>query len=141
MKKGRSQPKKEKSFFVSVFIGAVISLVCGILLLMLSCVPMLSLEDPNRFAPVFGLAALFISAIVGGYLSARTHRKSGLACGALSALLLISVLVLLAFALELKIRTSLFIICAPSLVVCSAIAGICGVGSESSPKPKHKIKF
>ena len=141
MKKSRTQPKKEKSFVVSIFIGAASALFCGISFLALACLPMLSLEDPGKFAPALGLASLFISTIIGGYLSARAHRKSGLACGALSALLLISTLVLLAFSIEATISISLFSICAPALIVCAAIAGICGVSAPTSKKPKHKIKF
>lgn len=124
----RSKPRKEKSFLFSVCFGAFFSLFFGMLLLALLTVPALKLEDPLRFAPVFGLISLFISATVGAHLAARFHGKSGLACGVLSSLLLILLLVALGFLFSLHIKPTLFTICAPSILVISAIAGICGVG-------------
>ena len=124
----RSKPKTEKSFLFSVLFGAFFSLILGMLLLALLTVPALMLEDPLRFAPIFSLVALFISAIIGAHISARLHGKSGLACGMLSSLVMIMVLVALGFIFSLQIKTSLFMICAPSLLIISAIAGICGVG-------------
>ena len=124
----RSKPRKEKSFLVSVCFGAFFSLFFGMLLLALLTVPALKLEDPLRFAPVFALISLFVSAAVGAHLSARFHGKSGLACGVLSSLLLIMVLVGLGFLFSLQIKPMLFMICAPSLLIVSAISGICGVG-------------
>ncbi|MBR7161671.1 MAG: TIGR04086 family membrane protein [Clostridia bacterium] len=123
----RSRTKKEKSFIVSVFSGALCSLLFGVLLTALFALPALKLEDPLRFAPVFGLASLFISAAVGAHLSARLHGKSGLACGMLSSLLLILVLVGLSFVFSVQIKPSLFSICAPSLLLLSAVSGILGV--------------
>ena len=123
----RSKPRKEKGFLFSVCFGAFFSLFFGILLLVIFTVPALKLEDPLRFAPFFALISLFVSAAVGAHLSARFHGKSGLACGVLSSLLLITILVGLGFLFSLQIKPTLFIICAPSLLVVSAIAGICGV--------------
>lgn len=124
----RSKQKAEKSFLFSVFFGSACSLLLGIILLVLSSFPLLILEDPLRFTPIFSLISLFISASVGAYISARLHRKSGLACGMLSSLVMIMALVALGFIFSLQIKTSLFMICAPSLLIISAIAGICGVG-------------
>ena len=124
----RSTPKKEKSFLFSVLCGAAFSFLLGMLLLTLFAFPALILEDPLRFAPIFSLSALFVSAAGGAYLSARLHRKSGLACGMLSSLGMILILVALSFIFSLQIKSSLFMICAPALLVVSAIAGICGVG-------------
>ena len=124
----RSKPKKEKNFIFSVFFGAFFSLLLGMILLSVFSIPLLKLEDPLRFVPVFALIALFVSAAIGAHLSARFHGKSGLACGVLSSLVMIMILVGLGFLFSLQIKPTLFIICAPSLLVISAIAGICGVG-------------
>lgn len=133
--------KKEKSFFVSVFTGTVIALVVGILLLLAACLIGLSLDDPDKLTAPLALGSLFVTALLAGYLSARGHKKNGLLCGAVSGILLTGIMVLLAFAFGLGIRLSLFAICAPAVIVCAAIAGICGVGSGSVKKPKHKVKF
>ena len=131
-------PKKETGFLRSVLTGGAFSLVLGMILLALSCIPALALSDPLRFAPVFALVCLFVSAAAGAYLAARLHTKSGLACGILSALSLIVGVIVLCFILSLKIRVSLFFICAPALLLVSAVAGVCGV-SEKDVKPhKHK---
>lgn len=137
----RKQAKKEKSFFVSVFLGSMITFVSGITLLFISAFPALLLDDPFRYAPVFAIVSLFIAVIIGGYSAAHIHRKSGLACGALSSLFTIGALVIFAFAFGLKIQTMLFAICAPTLIIFASIAGVCGVSTERTAKPKHKIKF
>lgn len=137
----RSAPKKEKSFFVSVFLSTAIALGIGLSLLVVICFAGLSMKDPAHYTPMLAVAALFVTALAAGYFSARGHGKNGLACGALSGLLLVGVLVLLAFAFEMSIHISLFAICAPAVIICSALAGIVGVGAEPKPKKKHKIKF
>ena len=137
----RSAPQKERSFFVSVFVSTAIALIFGFFLLILICLMGLSLKDPAQYTPMLAIAALFATSLLAGYLSARGHGKSGLACGALSALLLLGVLILLAFAFEMQIHIPLFGICAPAVIVCSSIAGIVGVGADRTPKKKHKTKY
>lgn len=140
--KRHAREKKEKRFFVAVFTGTMLSLLAGLSLLLLLCFLALYLEDPTPYTPIFSLASLFITAIMGGYFSSRGHRKHGLACGTLSGILLVSFLILLAFAFGKAIRLSIFAICAPSIVICAAIAGIVGVDSGKSKRPKkHKLKF
>ena len=136
--RSRTHEKKDKSFFAAVLIGTLTALAIGLVLLLASCFLGLSFDDPDRYTPILALASLFITALTGGYLSARTHRKNGLACGAVSGILLVGILVLLTFALGLGIRLPLFAICAPAVIVCAAIAGI---GSGTVKKPKHKVKF
>ena len=138
----RGQSKKEVGFPTAILAGALVSVLLGMILLALSCIPVLALSDPLRFAPVFALASLFVSAAVGAHTAAKLHGKSGLACGLLSALMLILAIVAAACACALKIRVSLFTVCAPILLIVSAIAGLRGV-SEKAPKiHKHKpVKF
>ena len=134
----RGQSKKSVGFLTAILAGALVSVLLGMILLALSCIPVLLLSDPLRFAPVFALASLFISTAVGARTAAKLHGKSGLACGVLSALVLILLLVMIACVLSLKIRMTLFTICAPALLLTSAVTGISGV-SEKAPKVhKHK---
>ena len=126
--KNRTQKGKEKSFFVSVFLGTVISLALGLLLLVLSCFAGLSIS-------------LFITALSGGYIAARTHRENGFFCGALSGVFLIGILVLLVFIFSLSIKISLFLICAPAVIVSSAVSGVCGVSAGTTQKHKRSKKF
>ncbi len=137
----RSHPKKEKSFLISVSIGLIVTLLSGTVLLVLSCFPALMLEDPLRFAPAFAIASLFLSTILGSYLSSHIYGKNGLACGAVCAFLIVLFIVALTLILEWPIRTTIFSICAPALFICAMIAGICGVSAERTKKPRHKIKF
>ena len=130
MKKHRfshPKPKKGKSFLFSIFFGASVSIFSGIFLLLIFTVPMLKMEDPLKFVPIFALISLFVSSSIGAHISARLHGKSGLACGVLSSLAVILTLTCLGFFFSIQINPSLFIICAPSMLVLSAIAGICGV--------------
>ena len=132
------KPKKERSFAASVLTGTVFSLLLGTALLALICIPALSLADPLRFAPVIALACLFVSAAAGARLAAGLHGKSGLACGMLSTLALILILVVIACAFSLKIRTSLFTICAPALLLISAVSGVCGTTKREPKRYTHK---
>ncbi len=140
IRKTRSETK-EKSFFVSVFIATLLSLVLGLLLLIPMTLLGLRLEDPDRFTPIFALISLFLTALAGGYTAARIHRENGLLCGALSGILLIGILILLVFAFSLSVRLTLFLTCAPAIVISSAAAGICGVSAGKEKKPKHRKKF
>ena len=137
----RSPQKKEVGFLTAVLIGTAFSLALGMILLALLCIPALALSDPLRFAPAFALSALFISAAAGAFLSAKLHGKSGLACGILTALMLIICLVALCFIFSLKIRTTLFFICAPVLLLVSAFAGLRGVSAPSPKMRHHKMKI
>lgn len=139
--KSRAQNNKEKSFFVSVFIGTLIALAIGLVLLTLSGLLGLSLDDPDKFTAPLALAALFITSLLSGYISARRYGKNGLVCGAMSGILLIGILVLLAFAFGQSIRFPLFAICAPGILICAVIAGICGANAGTVKRPKHKVKF
>jgi putative membrane protein (TIGR04086 family) len=136
----RTQPQKEKNFFVSVFFGTLISLVIGLALLVISCFLGLFTEDPSRLTPIFALAVLFITALLSGYISARTYRENGFFCGLLSGILLVGTLVILIFAFRFTIRFSLFSICAPAVVIASSLAGIGGVNTKA-PRTRHKKKF
>lgn len=134
----RGQTKREIGFPAAVLAGALISVLLGMLLLALSCIPVLSLSDPLRFVPIFALASLFIANAVGARTAARLHGKSGLACGMLSALALILILVTTACILSLKIRLTLFTVCAPALLLTAAVAGISGVSKKAPKVHKHK---
>ena len=137
----RSPQKKETGFLTAVLIGTVFSLALGMILLALLCIPALALADPLRFAPAFALSALFISAAAGAFLAAKLHGKSGLACGILSALTLVICIVALCFIFSLKIRASLFFICAPALLLVAAFAGLRGVSAPSPKVRHHKMKI
>lgn len=137
----RLQKGQEKSFFVSVFLGTLSSLFIGILLLLFSCLLCLSMEDPERAIPILALICLLCTSLFSGYLSARAHRENGFLCGLLSGIFLVGILIIFAFAFSFSIRISLFGILSPTLVISSAIAGICGVSAKRKAKNKRKKKF
>ena len=139
--RSRSPQKKETGFLTAVLTGAAFSLILGMILLALCCIPALALADPLRFAPAFAISALFISAAAGAFLTAKLHGNSGLACGILTALTLVICLVALCFIFSLKIRASLFFICAPALLLVSAFAGLRGVSAPSPKMRHHKMKI
>ena len=136
----RSQAKKEKNFFVSVFLGTLISLAIGMILLVITCLLLLTTEDPAGFTPIFALVILFVTALLSGYISAHTYHENGFFCGLLSGILLVGMLVVLVFAFHCTIRFSLFSICAPAVVIASSLAGIGGVNTKS-PRIRHRKKF
>lgn len=67
-----------------------ITMAVGLLLLLLSTALLLSTKDPDRYHTAAALAALYITAFLGGLIATRLcHRRSPLLCGLCEALLLI----------------------------------------------------
>ncbi len=138
--KRRTDKHMGKSLAVCIPLGALCALIFGILLLALFTVIGLRMRDPDPITPPLALTALFLCALLGGYTAARLHGRSGLLCGAATALLFVAILVLLVFARGGAIKLSLFVICAPASIVLSAVAGVCAVSGRSE-KRRKKRKF
>ena len=68
-------------------ISAALSLGCAAVALLLGSALCFLSDDPGGLALPIGLAALFVSAMIGGLLSARMHPDASVPCGALCGLL------------------------------------------------------
>ena len=71
--------------------GLCFSLCCAIALLLLFSLVCYMMPDPDQHLTLFGLAALYLSALIGGIAAGR---KSGIIGGLLSGVLLCAVILL-----------------------------------------------
>ena len=74
-----------KGILPSVARGYLVSLGIGTGLTLLFSAVLYSLADPTRFLTPVASCVLYISALLGGFLSAKFNRGSALLCGALYA--------------------------------------------------------
>ncbi len=85
-KKNRSRVKSSDgtvSVIKNCFIGMCIAIAVGFILLLIMSALALSFEDPDMSVGGMALAALYISALVGGFASVRMNSGEALLCGAL----------------------------------------------------------
>ncbi len=112
--------KPPASLFLGLLRAAVISLGCGLILLLLLCAVLLSTEDPGAYAQTVGTLLPFPIALLCGILAAKQTAIGGIPAGLLGG----AVLCLLLFALGIVIPTS-DAAAAPPLLHEPIRAGIC----------------
>ena len=69
--------------------GALVAALCSLLLLLLGAALCLLSSHPLALIRPIGLCSLFLSALVGGFVSVRRHGRSALLCGLLCGALLL----------------------------------------------------
>ena len=130
----RKSAGNNNNIFACVVKGTLWGIACGAVSLLIFAAIGLSLPDPEKYsAPL----ALFISAFVGAFLSARKCGDGGLRAGLFSGVLFLLVLALAALGFGTSIKPLMFAICAAVILVTSAFAGISG----ANHKPKKRRKF
>ena len=97
--KGRSAVKAPPSACFGILRAAVISLGCGIAVLLLLCAVLLTTEDPGAYAPLAAALLPLPISLVCGILSAKQSTLGGLLSGLLGGGTLCLLLCLLGFAL------------------------------------------
>lgn len=70
-------------------LGTAISLLCAFSLSLVATLLCLRSGDPLKMILPFGLASLYLSALLGGIITVRRHGESSLLCGALCGLFLL----------------------------------------------------
>ena len=71
--------------------GLIWSIILAAILLVLFSLFCYMMPDPDKYLSTFGLAALYICALVGGIVAGK---RSGIACGLVSGLLLTAVVLI-----------------------------------------------
>ena len=98
---GSSLPKtKPSSIFRSTLRGYLYSLGIGAVMTLILSFLVYSLADPNRYILPVSFCILYISALFGGFLSAKINRGSALLCGLLNGVMLIVTMLLISFLLS-----------------------------------------
>lgn len=129
-----------KNLAASVLIGMLASLIAAVAALLIFSAAAMKFDEPDKVSPAFGVAALLISALVGGFTAARAHGKRGLSTGALVGLAIVLLIAVASLIAGTKISTAVFGITAPVAVLTAALGGVAGAGGRKKAK-KRKIKY
>ncbi|MBR6051684.1 MAG: TIGR04086 family membrane protein [Clostridia bacterium] len=129
-----------KNLAASVLIGMLAALIAAAAALLIFSAAAMKFDEPDKVSPVFGVAALLISALVGGFAAARAHGKHGLSTGALVGLSIVLLIAVASLIAGMKISTTMFAVSAPVAVLTAALGGIVGAGGKKKTK-KRKMKF
>lgn len=86
------------SFPMNILKGFLFEVVFGILLILILCTLVYRSSDPDKLIIPASLAALYITALFGGFVLAKINRKAAVICGAISGGLLLAVTFLMSFA-------------------------------------------
>lgn len=125
---------------VSILKGLLASLIVAVAALLIFSAVAMKFDEPDKIAPIFGVAALMISAFVGGFVTARMHGARGLSSGAIFGLSLVLVIAVAALIAGAKISTAMFAVSAPVAVLVAMLGGIVGVGGKKKPKKRRATK-
>lgn len=136
----REKKGGKSGLVASLLKGFLSAAATGAAAVLIFCAAAMKFDDPDKAAPIFGIAAMLIAAFVGGFSTARSHRERGLWCGALFGLVFILLIASISLALGHGISTSAFAVAAPTAVIVSALGGIGGVGGKK-PRKRKKNKF
>ena len=137
--KSRSAVKPPTSLIPGLLRAAVISLGCGLVLLLILCGVLLSTDDPGAYAQTVGMLLPFPIAVLCGVLAAKQTSVGGIGAGLLGG----AVLCLLLFALGIVIPSGEGS-AAPAMISEPVRAGIClllsAVGGYVTTHKKPKTR-
>ena len=131
-----------KGFLSCSLVGAVIAIGISAILAIVFSYILYKTPDPTSYLTPIALSVLYISALLGGFISVRLNRGSALLCGLVTGVLLLAV----AFILSLPINPSLSadhsIMEAVSLrvvvIICSITGAFIGISKPSPDKKRRK---
>ena len=118
--KSRSAVKPPTALLPGLLRAAVISLGCGLVLLLILCATLLPTDDPGAYAQTVGMLLPFPIAVLCGVLAAKQTNVGGIGAGLLGGALLC----LLLFALGAAVPCE-EAITSPALLNAPVRAGIC----------------
>lgn len=127
MNKSREQTSAWVPALRSILIGTGVGVVLGVVLLLAAAAVMASTGIPTGAVTPIALAVMSLSALAGGFVTARLARERGLLWGAVCGLLMFLIVALAGLSVEHTVQgTSLFLKLALT-VACGAFGGVLGV--------------
>ena len=130
----------QTAFFKNCVKGLLASMLTSIALIFMFGWICNSQKDPSALAGVFGRAALYIGALTGGIVSARTNREKGLVSGLATGGVFMLVVIILSLMLRDGSSPVSFVTWVMFLLVAlvSGVGGYIGVPSHKKRKKKNK---
>ena len=136
----REKQKTGGGLAVAILKGTGVALICAAAVVTIFCIVALRFDDPGKTAPIFGVAAMLITAFCGGFASAKAHGGRGVLCGAVFGVLFALILAVAAIVAGASLKTAAFLILSPAAVLISALGGVAGA-AERKPKKKKRKKY
>ena len=123
----------------SVLLALPVTLAIGLLLVFISTAILLSTNDPDRFRPVAGLIALYLTALLGGMLATAFYGKcSPILCGLCEGLLLCILTAIPALFLQQQGKGALFLLLRGALIPLSLFGALlCAKKPTKHRKRRH----
>ena len=134
-KKGpnRKKTSPSKRLQSPILCAWIITLGIGILLLLSGAILAYFQEDPNQWIMPLGYAAVFITALGGGYAAGRLHGKAPFTAGLINGALLLAVMLPLSLCFGSLASGHSMVLSAllhGAVPICSALGATAGVGKE-----------
>ena len=127
MNKSREQMSPWTPALRSLLIGTGVGAISGVILLLAAAAVMASTGIPTGAVTPIALAVMSLSALIGGFVTARLARERGLLWGAACGLLMFLIVALAGLGVEHTVQgISLFLKLALT-VACGALGGVLGV--------------
>lgn len=130
------------SMLKSSFIGAACSIVVILVLALVFSAISYTRDDPDALLGVLSFAALYISALVAGIISAKRTKKSAICCGALSGMMLVGILFLVSLSFNDSYSSGYpwgtGMVIRASVVLLASLGGFIGIHKKNTRKRKRK---
>ena len=133
----RKKSKSKNGATVSVAKGIFAASLCSLVLILASCAIALRFPDPNKLSPILGVGSMLSSSLLGGFTSAKSHRKNVLITGMVTGLIFILLISIAALLSKSAIHTTMFLCCGIAGVILSSLGGIIGVSEKKHKRRKR----
>ena len=133
----RKKSKNKNGAAVSVAKGIFAAVICSLILIFASCAIALRFPDPNKLSPIFGVGSMLVSSLLGGFTSAKSHRKNGLIMGVVTGLIFVLLISIAALISKSAVHTTMFLCCGIIGVILSSLGGIIGVSEKKRKRTRR----
>ena len=128
------------TIFKSSFVGLGISLGVGLVLWFAAAIVAYSCNDPDGILSALAFCAVYITSLVGGFVSSKVKGEGGLICGVLNGVMLVFVLLLVSVIFDESYSSGYRAIWAfllrGAVVLMSALGGL--IGAYKRPKRRQR---
>ena len=90
-----------------------------------------------KLSPIFGVGSMLVSSLLGGFTSAKSHRKNGLIMGVVTGLIFVLLISIAALISKSAIHTTMFLCCGIIGVILSSLGGIIGVSEKKRKRTRR----
>lgn len=127
MNRSREQVSVLSRILRPLLIGVGVGITVGVLLLLAAAAVMVSTQVPAAAVTPVALAVIAVTALVGGFTTARLLRERGLLIGAACGLLIFLIVAIAGFSVDQAVQGTLLFLKLGLTVGCGALGGILGV--------------